>query len=532
MTQSLNTSQQRVVDSQGLAFWKNWRGIAFRLGFAFALLSFTTLSLALFSSFTFSRVDSALVELKETDIPTLEQAARLNDIVRALITDSALLIEVDSSLERQHLITRITDNIDDMRRAMETFPEYHAYFKDLFSQVINSLSLLHQSIEESQALSGELTQLMEGFFPLLKSASEELDQLTDREKTRVNFSQLKALLYYQLGLIEKWNSDRSFNELDDTSYQLEDIGSQWLALWQQSGLASTRPTLDEKLSLIYRLASRSSRLFQLKNEVLEWHYQQEYFLQTSRDYLNQLSIQIETNTVNVNLEIDRSIALAQQSLASNITLSFFLSLVSIALAAGIAWFYVRKSILERLLQLNQDMFAISTGRLDIHVATKGQDEVTQMAKSLTVFQATAKAVKRTNEQLEAEVEERKAAEEKLKVTQNELVQAGKLAALGQLSVGITHEINQPLTAVNSHVRSASKWLEQGRPERAAQNLTKIERMLHKVAALTHHLKAYSRKSDGKVTATLVLPVVKDAIELFANRNVPITLACAVPEARR
>lgn len=53
------------------------------------------------------------------------------------------------------------------------------------------------------------------------------------------------------------------------------------------------------------------------------------------------------------------------------------------------------------------------------------------------------------------MEERTLAEAKLRVTQDELIQAGKLAALGQLSVGITHEINQPLTAVNSHVSKCS-----------------------------------------------------------------------------
>lgn len=151
-----------------------------------------------------------------------------------------------------------------------------------------------------------------------------------------------------------------------------------------------------------------------------------------------------------------------------------------------------------------------------------------MAKSLQVFQATAKVVKQTNQKLEAEVEERRLAEERLRVTQDELVQAGKLAALGQLSVGITHEINQPLTAVNSHVRSAQKWLKQQRADKAVINLQKIEQLLEKVAALTHHLKAFSRKSDGKVSATCVLPVVSDAIELFANREIPIKLECSIP----
>ncbi len=502
-----------------------WRGIEVRLGLALAMLSMTTLLLALFSSTTYNRLESALVELKEREIPALEQAARLNDMVRLVITDSSQLVAADSNLERRSSMVRIEDSIDEMNRVLAHFPEYHAYFKDLIMQVSNSLSLLYQSGEESRELNKQLRNLLEGFYPLLQQVSEELDSLPEEQKSRLQYSQLKALLFYQLGLVEKLYNDGSFNELDYTTYRLEQLGQDWFNLWLASGLAESLPALDEKLSVIYTLASRSSRLVQLKNQALEHHYQQEFLLENSRKYLHQLSVQIERNTSNVNLEIDSSIAHVQASLASNRTFSLVLSMLSLIAAAAIAWFYVRKNILERLLNLKDDMFAISTGHLHTNIVVKGQDEITQMAKSLQVFQATAKAVKKTNLKLEAEVVERRLAEERLRVTQDELVQAGKLAALGQLSVGITHEINQPLTAISSHTRSAKKWLEQDRLDKATDNLNKIETLLGKVAALTHHLKAFSRKSDGKISCVAVMPVVNDAIELFANKQVPIVLDC-------
>ncbi len=502
-----------------------WRGIEVRLGLALALLSLTTLLLALFSSTTYDKLEFALVELKEKDIASLEQAARLNDMVRLVITDSSQLIDAESNLQRNEAMQRIEQSIGVMKQVLVHFPTYHAYFKDLIMQVNNSLSLLHQSSEESRKLNSELRNLLEGFYPLLQQVSEELNLLPDEQKSRLQYSQLKALLFYQLGLVEKLYNDGSFNELDYTTYRLEQLGQEWFSLWLASGLAESLPALDEKLSVIYTLASRSSKLVTLKNQALEHHYQQEYFLQNSREYLHQLSVQIERNTVDVNLEIDASIEKIQHSLASNRTFSLVLSVFSLLAAAAIAWFYVRKNILERLLTLRDDMFAISTGHLDTRIELKGHDEITQMAKSLQVFQATAQVVKKTNQRLEAEVEERRAAEEKLRVTQDELIQAGKLAALGQLSVGITHEINQPLTAISSHARSARKWLEQHRPDKATHNLQKIETLLGKVAALTRHLKAFSRKSDGKVSSVSVMPVVNDAIELFANSSVPILLDC-------
>ncbi|TFH90450.1 ATP-binding protein [Vibrio ouci] len=504
-----------------------WRGIEVRLGLALAMLSMTTLLLALYSSTTYDKLELALVDLKEKEIPALEQAARLNDMVRLVITDASQLVAADSNLERRQAMVRIEESINGMNLVLAHFPEYHAYFKDLIMQVSNSLSLLYQSGEESRQLNKELRNLLEGFYPLLQQVSEELDNLPESQKSRLQYSQLKALLFYQLGLVEKLYNDGSFNELDYTTYRLEQLGQEWFSLWLASGLAESLPALDEKLSVIYTLASRSSRLVQLKNQALEHYYQQEFLLENSRKYLHQLSVQIERNTSNVNLEIDSSIAQVQKSLASNRTFSLVLSVFSLFAAAAVAWFYVRKNILERLLNLRDDMFAISTGHLDTQIELKGHDEVTQMAKSLQVFQATAKVVKKTNQKLEAEVEERRMAEERLRVTQDELVQAGKLAALGQLSVGITHEINQPLTAISSHTRSAQKWLEQDRADKAMQNLNKIETLLGKVAALTHHLKAFSRKSDGKISSVAVMPVVNDAIELFANKQIPIVLDCSL-----
>ncbi len=338
----------------------------------------------------------------------------MNDKVRLIITSSSQLSEADSNIERKQAMEKIERAIDEMDQIMIQFPDYHSYYKEMIAQVSNSLSLLHQSENESQQLNLELRDLLEGFYPLLKQATQSLDQLPDEAKARIQYTQMKSQLYYQLGLVEKLYSDASFNELDYTSYRIRQIGQEWWALWQQSGVKLAFPDIDQKLTIIYDLSSSSSRLYVLKNKALDHRYQEQYFLQNSRDHLNQLTVQIESNTNKVNRNIDNSIAVVQQSLLSNQQLSLALSLFSVFAAAGISWFYVRKNILERLKQLKHNMFAISTGHLDTEVAIRGNDEVTQMAKYLKVFQSTAKVVKQTNRRLEAEVVERTAAEEKLR----------------------------------------------------------------------------------------------------------------------
>ena len=77
--------------------------------------------------------------------------------------------------------------------------------------------------------------------------------------------------------------------------------------------------------------------------------------------------------------------------------------------------------------------------------------------------------------------------------------------------------------MNSHVRSAQLWLGQERPDRAEENLKKIEILLDKVAAITRHLKAFSRKSDGKIDNVKLDKVIGDAIDLFETRQSMVSI---------
>jgi two-component system C4-dicarboxylate transport sensor histidine kinase DctB len=163
------------------------------------------------------------------------------------------------------------------------------------------------------------------------------------------------------------------------------------------------------------------------------------------------------------------------------------------------------------------MRAIASSKLDTQIIIKGNDEVSGMARDLQYFQKTAIEVERTNQKLAAEIEERVAAEGQLKSTQNELVQAGKLAALGQLSVGITHEINQPLTAIASYLHTAGRHLDKAQPDKARLNIQKMSQLLDKIAGITRHLKAFAREAGAELSPVLLDPVILDAIDLMSNQ---------------
>lgn len=119
-----------------------------------------------------------------------------------------------------------------------------------------------------------------------------------------------------------------------------------------------------------------------------------------------------------------------------------------------------------------------------------------------------------NAALEARVEKRTG---QLKRAQDDLVQAGKLSALGQMAAGISHELNQPLAAIQSFSENAQVFLERDQPEKAAGNLGRIADLTGRMARIIKNLRAFSKK-EGEATGDVALGrVVDDALEIAAAR---------------
>lgn len=112
---------------------------------------------------------------------------------------------------------------------------------------------------------------------------------------------------------------------------------------------------------------------------------------------------------------------------------------------------------------------------------------------------------------------RRAAEEKLRRAQSELVQAGKMAVLGQMAAGMTHELNQPLTALRTMSDNAQVLIERGRLDEAKSNLATISQLVARMGALTGQLRQFARKSDTRLTAVPVVTAVTAALFLVERR---------------
>ncbi|WFC64817.1 sensor histidine kinase [Pseudomonas sp. REST10] len=108
----------------------------------------------------------------------------------------------------------------------------------------------------------------------------------------------------------------------------------------------------------------------------------------------------------------------------------------------------------------------------------------------------------SNARLLAEVSEREQAETTLRQAQDELVQAGKLAVIGQMSTSIAHELNQPLAALRTLSANTVRFLQRGALDVASSNLQNIAELVDRMGKITASLRAFARRAGDQGEASL------------------------------
>ena len=128
-----------------------------------------------------------------------------------------------------------------------------------------------------------------------------------------------------------------------------------------------------------------------------------------------------------------------------------------------------------------------------------------------------------NTRLQTEVGERTRAEQELRAAHRELVQASKLAALGQMAAGITHELNQPLAALRTFSDNTLILLERGHTAAAADNLQAIASLTDRMGRITNQLKLFIGKARPRDVSTPMPRAIVNAIRLLDSRLNGITV---------
>jgi len=122
-------------------------------------------------------------------------------------------------------------------------------------------------------------------------------------------------------------------------------------------------------------------------------------------------------------------------------------------------------------------------------------------------------LRQSNEMLKEEIIERQQTERELTAAQDHLVQATKMAALGQMATSISHELNQPLGAIRAFADNAQEFIKRGDLQTATSNLQLISRMGDKMRSIMQNLKSFARKTPFQLEPVLVDNVINETLLL-------------------
>jgi len=266
---------------------------------------------------------------------------------------------------------------------------------------------------------------------------------------------------------------------------------------------------------------------------------------------NALMQQAQIHVLNVDREIEQIVDRSEQNALvrrdasmrqaeTAVTVSIAGGIITLVLALSLTAVIVR-SINSPLRRLEHSMAAITRGELEAAIPRPGRDEIGAMASALGMLRDSLierDRLDRARQRAEAEIRAARDAAEaalgELKAAQANLIQAEKMASLGQLTAGIAHEIKNPLNFVNNFAALSTELLDELNQtagpaiaalddDRRAEteeviatlmgNLHKIVEHGNRADAIVKSMLAHSRGTSGERQTVNLNALIEEALNL-------------------
>ncbi len=275
--------------------------------------------------------------------------------------------------------------------------------------------------------------------------------------------------------------------------------------WQSTLRDSTETvSLVQGLETLERNALSKTGIIEKRRDWFRTRERLRTLLDASFTILNDVQVQIRDLTEHQRADlIAVSNAFSERSAATARVL-LLLTLFGAVAGVSILFLYVRPSIIRPMQVLTKHMRQIAAGeRVMLDDPPARNDEIAELSRAVLAFQTS--------------VSERDDAIRRLRQTQSELVQAGKIAALGSLSAGISHELNQPLGAIRQRLRLSEKALAAHDTDAAARQIGKIDDLVSRIEKIIDHLRRFARRSDYTKEPVELAPLLTEVGELLRSK---------------
>ncbi len=530
---------------------------------AFLMGALLTLIVSSVSLYSWHEQSSQIRYSLDEYFPRIHSAFQIEGSLNLAVDQLNEFLLAPNTTVRLQLRKQIIQQLDKIERLSQGLtPEEHQQLSMILQDSRKLLSELDRALynmflvrEKVSELSARIDWLHDDFTTELNSLVQDftwqqgtlLDQIETRQGDTTQY--LKRSREVQNEQQQVYTLSRIENQIvDDLRDRLNELKSGnddgMLVETHIRYLENLKKTADENIRALDDWPSTIT-LRQTIDELLEIGMVKNNMPNTMRDYvaaqkalidvshtreatLGRFRILLETQLGNSHQQMQRF----NQRMEQIVRVSGGLILVATFLALLLAWalnhYFIRSRLVKRFTALNQAVVQIGLGTTTTDIPVYGRDELGRIAGLLRHTLGLLNSQKR---QLEQEITERKAIEQDLRSTQDELIQTAKLAMVGQTMTTLAHEINQPLNALSMYLYTAGRAIDMGQTDQAKTTLLKGEGLVSRIGAIIRSLRQFTRRADQDIALKPVdlTQTFNAAWELLAMRHKPQQAVMNLPE---
>ena len=473
--------------------------ISTQLFAAFGVAVALTVAASLIGWFSFSRVGAAQAEVNETSIPGMEVAFGIAEYSTALGAAAPRLATASTPDEVEEVWQQITAAREDFQSHLNDLEEVDRQRSRTVRIYSEALETYIETIRGTREVAFDLNEKSDGLLAemvglrsdmesvLIPAVDDELFYiLTGRTKLgggvaayNVHFSEEEFATYRHLSALQADTSialqqlSSVFSIFDPTLVEAqEERFESTIASIERNLVSLNNEELEAELTPLYEqmhsLGLSRDGIFLVLRSRLLLNGEQAVLLDLSRQQTSSLSVVVDELVSSAADSADVAAASSSQAIATGGTLLLAISVTSVITALLISWLFVGRVLLHRINRLSARMRRMAAGQLDEEVEVIGHDELAEMAAALEVFRHNSQEALRLNlvEELNTELEgkntELESVLDDLQTAQDQIVMREKLAALGEVTAGVAHEIRNPLNFVKNFSELSEELLQEMR----------------------------------------------------------------------
>ena len=465
------------------------------LGGAVAL----TVAASLVGWFSFSRVGEAQTRVTDGSVPELEAAFRIAQHSNTLVTAAPRLVSAVNFTDLavvevliQEAYMALEDEIVSLeqsgtsREKVEPIRERSNALVSNIEQIEVSMEELFAAAADVQGLRDELTTVntrldatvvpavddqyfytITGFRNLDQPPDDPSLYFSDNQVTLYrNLSEIQAEVNIAVQLLVSAFSVSEPALIEPLLERFETVAARISRRLDNIGDQTLRDQLDEVFVWLFELGTGDANGFELRSRELEILERQQELLDANSALTIGLVDEVDGLVSAANANVQEATEASTQAIFTGRVLLIAIGALAVGGAVLLAWQYVGRVLLSRLQILSNRMRSMARGDLETKVEISGRDEVADMAAALEIFRQHALEVQRLNlvemlaEELQGKNDELESVLADLQVAQDQIVMREKLAALGELTAGVAHEIRNPLNFINNFSEVSGELLEE------------------------------------------------------------------------